>query len=629
MTRTGLAWCAGALSLTALGSARRAAHVPAATPAFEWVVRAAPVLDSAGRPVHDPFIGGFNNPRPQLVDIDGDGDVDLFVQDAPDNLLYFENVGGGRLEFRTERYQGTHIGEWFRFADLNGDGLHDLLAETPIGYVRIYANRGTRTAPRLELALDSLRDGDGKPIFADPQNILNVVDIDANGRLDLMIGRITGTIDRLEEAGRDGQGFPMFRLVDERWEGIEIVGATSGAPGTLIDTGGTQGADRGAPAATARHGANTLAFGDVRGIGVLDLLWGDFFEPGLLWIRNQGSRAAPSLRGIPKRFPTGRGVLTSGYNAATIGDVNGDGHPDVVIGVVGGAFNPNRTTIDNLFLMTQEGTGAFTLATRRLVSMIDVGSESAPALADLDGDGDLDLLVGNRIAPNDDQTARVSWIENTGTRTAPAFRERGVLPIRGEFSYAPAIADLDGDGLPELVMGTWTDRLVLYRNTGTRAAPQWMLADTAFVRITRGSNTTPTLGDIDGDGLIDLVVGESSGDINVYRNTGTPSAPAFTLVSDQFQGIRSGRRSAPHLADLDGDGRADLLIGAEPGELHLWRNTGARGEIRFTRDSAFQLKSDGYATPAAGDLDGDGRPDLVVGGGGGGLRWFTGRAPRP
>jgi hypothetical protein len=291
------------------------------------------------------------------------------------------------------------------------------------------------------------------------------------------------------------------------------------------------------------------------------------------------------------------------------------------MGVIGGAFGPARTSVDNLYYLKQAPPGSWNVITHRLITSIDVGSDAAPAFGDVTGDGLPDLLIGSRVLPNEESGA-LRLFEHVGTRAAPAFRDRGLLPMRGEFSYTPAIVDLDGDSLADLVVGSWRDRIQWYRNTGTRTVPQWTLVDTALVRITRGTNTAPAFGDLDGDGLLDLVIGEGSGYINVYRNAGTRTAPRFELVSDEFQGIRVAGRSAPALVDLDADGAMDLLIGARDGSLELWRGVGKRGEIRFERDVTFTLRSHAHAAPAAASVRGP--VDLFVGTAGGGIRWFKG-----
>lgn len=572
-----------------------------------------PVRDTAGQALAAPWLGGFNLPRPQFATLDQNGRVDLFVQETRGRLMHFvPDSDGWRLS--DDHFQQLPVGEWFRFGDLNGDGRPDLLAEAPTGYIRAWRNDSTADGPRFTPVIDSLRDVHGVPIFADPQNILTVVDIDCNGRLDLFIGRVAGYIDRYEQVGRDRHGFPIFDLLEERWQDIEILGPIPGQTAPF----------EGGP--TLRHGANTMAFGDIDGDGDLDLFWGDFFEAGLLLIRNDGSCARPSLRGKPTRFPGEKELITSGYNAPSLADVDGDGRLDLVMGVIGGAYQPARTAIDNLYLLTQPAADSFHLESRRLITMIDVGSESVPALADLDGDGDLDLLLANKIAPAEDSTATITWFENVGTATAPVLVDRGLLPIRGSFHWAPAVVDLDGDGLLDLVLGTWTDRVQWWRNVGTRTAPSWQVADTALVTITRGSNTTPTLADLDGDGLLDMIVGEASGQLNLFRNVGTATAPRFALVSDNFGDIDVGRRSAPLLVDLDRRGRADLLIGAEDGTVRLWRSVGEPGEIRFVADSTFLVVGDQYAAPAVGALSGPDSLDLLLGGAGGGMRWFH-RAP--
>jgi hypothetical protein len=365
------------------------------------------------------------------------------------------------------------------------------------------------------------------------------------------------------------------------------------------------------------HGANTMAFSDVDDDGDLDLVWGDFFEAGLLLFINEGSCAEPRLRRDPVRFPLNDPVLTSGYNAPAFGDLSGDGRADLVVGVLGGSYDPNRTTILNLWYYTRGPGGDWRRHTGELLPQLDVGSESSPALGDLDGDGDLDLLLGNKIEPLERGTGRLYWYENTGSRTAPAFRFGGALPMRGQYHYAAAAGDLDGDGRTDLVIGSFGSRLALWANDGG-----FRLVDSAVATITRGSHTSPTLGDLDGDGDLDLLVGRASGYLSHFRNDGGRTAPRFVLASDEWEAIRPGRRSAPHLHDLDGDGDLDLLVGTDDKGVALYRNHGTRTAPRFLVDSTFELDVPPISTPAAGDLDADGTAELIVGNAGGGALFF-------
>ena len=552
---------------------------PVAGGVYQQVVNPFPVLDGEGHRILHPFLGGFRSPRPQLLDLDGDGVLELFIQEHSGQVMHFRRDGDDdrglpRFQVESLHFQGLDVGEWFRFGDLDGDGLPDLVAESRFSHIRYFRNAGPREAPRFAVGADTLRDQEGRPIFSDRQNIPQVADLDCDGTPDLLIGLLDGTLDRyvqVDAAGaplpRGSTPAPVFRLAEKGFEGIRIVGSFG-----------------------SMHGANTMALGDFDGDGDQDLFWGDFFERGLLLIENTGSCQGFNFRNVPIPFPPGDPVQTTGYNAPTFGDLTGDGRPDLVMGVLGGAYNPILSGADNLYLLDRsggaEGGGSpggldtsWSLRTRRLIPMIDVGTESIPTLVDLDGNGLLDLLVANKIDPEDPSSSRIDHYENTGTAENPILRFRGALPFGGRFHLAPAFGDLTGDGRPDLILGHWGPGLAYYRNRGPEG---FELVDSVFVEITRGSNTVPTLGDLDGDGLLDLLVGKSSGWISHYRNVGTPGEPRFELLDDEFQGIRVGRRSAPLLVDLEGNGRLDLVVGSEAGEVAIFR-PGRGGRHPFFR----------------------------------------------
>ena len=557
------------------------------------------VLDSTGQPYAQPFYGGLNVPRPQFADVDSDGDSDLFIQERTGELAFFERVTDGdsaHYVWRTDHFQNLEFGEWTRFADLDQDGAPDLLAEQPYSYMQVYRNDSTPGDLQFTRIADSLRTPDGTPIFSDRQNIPNVTDIDCNGRLDLFLGKLDGTIARYEAT--DSTGLPRFQKVTEQFEGIEIVNQQM---------------------MSARHGANTLTFADVDSDGDEDLFWGDFFEPGLLLIENTGSCSAPDLTAEPEPFPPSDPIATSGYNAPAVTDWNNDGDPDLFVGVLGGAFDANATLSDNFHFFRHTADG-FTHETGQFLGALDVGSESTVATGDLDGDGDLDALVGNKIDPQHTQTSRVYVLENTGTPTAPSYQLRGALDgLPTAYHLAPALGDLNDDGSPDLLVGTWGGSILHYTGDGDGTFTE---AADPLLELPRGSNAMPALGDLDDDGDLDLVVGESAGTLAYYRNDGTAARPNFTLVAEDFAEITVDNRSAPTLHDVDRDGDLDLLVGSKTDGLVLARNVGSPSIPEFADAEPVDLEAPRMAAPTVADVDGNGAADLLLGSDGGGLVLF-------
>ena len=553
------------------------------------------VQDSAGRSIANPFYGGLNTPRPQFVDIDGDGDEDLFLQERSGKIAFFERVTEGdtsRLVWRSDDYQGLDVGEWFRFADLDQDGAPDLLAEQPYSHIRAYRNVGTETDPQFELFSDSVRTPEGTAIFSDRQNIPNVTDIDCDGQLDLFLGRLDGTITRYEAAA-DTAGMPQFAHVTDDFEGIEIVNQQIGV----------------------RHGANTLTFADVNDDDAPDLFWGDFFESGLLLIENTGACGDPSLSGEPQPFPPNDPLQTSGYNAPALTDWTGNGELDLFVGVLGGSQDANASLAENFYFYENTGT-EYRLRTRQFVGGVDVGSESDVAVGDLNGDGTLDLLLANKIDPKRGETSVVYRLSNEGTSTAPVYRRDGALDLPSAYHYAPALGDLTGDGTADLLLGTWKGRIAYHRNQGNGTFEP---VDEALLEVSGESHVVPALGDLTGNGRPDLVVGTGGGTLQFYRNTGSAAEPSFTRDPDLLADVDVGARAAPEIRDLNGDGVRDLLVGAQEG-LFVLENEGTPSDPSFGDTTRVQREGiPRLATPVMDDLDGDGRLDLVMGSERGGL----------
>jgi len=571
-------------------------------PTFVREVEPFAIVDSLGQAYQLPFQGGFNVPRPQFADMDNDGDQDMFVQEESGRIIHLENTGSAaapRYTWRSSAWKGLDTGEWYRIVDLDQDGDMDILTEERFSYIRYYRNDGTLDEPNFVVAVDTLMDATGTPIFADRQNIPHIVDIDCDGLLDLFIGRVTGTITRYESVGDDENGVPRFRFVTDRWEDIEIVGEN-----------------------VSLHGANTMNFADVDLDGDLDLFWGDFFEAGLLLVRNLGSCASPSLRSEPVNWPLNDPVETSGYNAPVLLDVDADDDLDMVFGVLGGAFNANSTTRDNFYLMRQDADGNFEAETTRYLYDLDVGSESIVKLWDMDNDGDLDMIVGNKIEPTNQKTSLMFVFENTGTATAPAFEYKETLDLISTYHQNPAIADIDADGDLDFLIGKWNKEIAFWRNDGSAADYAFTEVADVYRALTRGQNAAPALVDLDNDGDYDLVAGEASGSLNYWVNNGTPQEPAFELVSDTWLDIDIGRRSFPTFADMDGDGDQDMIVGSELDGLFLWENVGTPEAFQFEERGTLDIDTQAIASPEFADIDGDGDLDLFIGGISGGIMFF-------
>ena len=244
------------------------------------------------------------------------------------------------------------------------------------------------------------------------------------------------------------------------------------------------------------------------------------------------------------------------------------------------------------------------------------GPHAAPAVGDWNGDGTTDLFV---------VSANALWVlENTGSPAAPSFK----LASNSAFANFAAVCasvthpvlalgDWSGDGRADLVLGGQTGTLRGFLASGTFASGQ--PATVAFTLNTGSTAAIPALGDVNGDGRPDLLVWLADGSVRTYLNTGNPATPfSGTPVSNWLPSLVPDATGLS-IGDLDGDGVPDVVVADNTGHLWEFHRTG----------STYLLKSKVWAGTGAGfaegltvalvDLNGDGNSDALVGTAQGGL----------
>ncbi len=262
-------------------------------------------------------------------------------------------------------------------------------------------------------------------------------------------------------------------------------------------------------------------------------------------------------------------------------------------------------------------------------SDVNVGKNSFPAFADLNGDGLADMVVGS-------QSNGVEIFYNEGTKFNPIWVKENISNFFDKTpsgtNLAVTLGDINGDGLIDLVTLDGSGKISFYINKGTKNQPYWVLSNYTIKKI--GKNDVPRLIDLNGDGREDLVLGGGNDQIYFYANEATSTEVGFKFIaekrgeagydgifskwprSDGTTGIMIGNELAPAFGNLSDNGLSDMIVGNGKGRLFYFKNIGTKNKPVWKQveiPTLDNIRVSGRAVPYIVNLNGDSRPDLVIG----------------
>ncbi len=345
----------------------------------------------------------------------------------------------------------------------------------------------------------------------------------------------------------------------------------------------------------------SVAIGDLDGDGKPDLVVANVNSNNISVLRNISMPGSINASSFAAKVDFASGNFTS---YVTIADVDGDGHSDLVV------VNNNNISV----LRNSATTGTIDASSFEAKVDFDLvfTGPVAVAIGDLDGDGKPDMAAANSSANS------VSVLRNTSTPGSISMAAK-VDFTAGNTPFFISISDLDGDGKRDMVVANaaaLTNTVSVLRNTST-AGTITSSSFAAKVPFTTGPiPRSVSIGDVDGDNKPELVVANSEATnttLSVLRNistSGNITASSFDVKTDFTTGISPYQVT---LGDADGDGKADMVVANQNSNtISVLRNTSAPGSISAAAKVDFATGNSPRSI-AIGDLDGDGIPEIVAG----------------
>jgi len=465
-----------------------------------------------------------------------------------DNQKHYTFINGGTANevdyYYAPEFQLSfpRLKEWALLVDYNKDGLEDIFTFAG-AFTKIYKAFYKNDTVQFEL-MDSLyyKNTSGFPsnINIPRTDLPTISDLNGDGDIDVLTFDMSGIHIEYYENLQVENNLPLdsvfFEKVDDCWgnisenatdAGLNIGVACKGNDGTITNQNNNN----------LHQGSTLLAF-DYDGDLDKDILIGDLGSSALSLLLNGGNTSNATIEEVIGNFPAeNTPVDIYKHAAAYYLDVDNDCISDLLT-----SHNSTNDTEDHDHVWRYKNEGdhnnhQFTFKQNNFLldDMIDVGTLAVPAVADINGDGKDDLLIGNQHYFDKADTSTIS-------------------------------------------------KMVAYLNVSTDEEIRFQFFDDDFGNLSEFQLTGlfPTFGDIDLDGDLDLICGDEKGFFHYFKNTAELGEPMFLQLAQlNIDSVQSDTRAIPFLYDYDEDGLLDIIAGSKQGVLIFIKNTGNSDEIHL------------------------------------------------
>lgn len=556
-----------------------------------------PVKDADNKTLLLPWAGGLNSAQYNTLDINGDNKEDLILFDrSADKLITLINENDHYRYAPEYESLFPEMTRWILLRDYNCDGKKDIFTGDALG-IKVFTNTTPPGGPlQWEQFFFFTQAGNPKsPVlltkgFSGKINLQlqfddlpSISDMDGDGDLDILSMRYAGDITveyhkNVSVENNEPCDSLDFERISQSWgDFIECECGNFAFHGTECPP---------ASGGRIKHaGGKALLAIDIDHDGDEDILFSEAECNELFLLKNEGDPITPDFSNT-ETFPSQDPVNLTVFPAPYYEDVDFDGVKDFIITPnlytktlfetdfkesnwlyknLGTSLQPDLSFVKKGFLQDQ---------------MIDVGDNAVPAFADVDGDGDMDMFIGQNTGEN--TYGSIYLYENIGGYAAPEFRlvTDDYLTISSLFFYnvKPQFTDSNGDGKTDLVISATsfiTGETKLYAILNKTRSGLDFSGQTFNEIFDMLYSENAHVTDVDLDGLSDILVGRSNGTISLWKNNGPKGSFNYSLANDHFLNLGPSadfQNLSLTSGDLNADGNADLVIGTIYGKVGIINN---------------------------------------------------------